>query len=166
MCTKNISFLLVETGLMCVVESADSLWYTGLALYMWEREKHRAMEVKAESQSPTAAHTSCLPPCLRHTHTHIYTGVSYTFIKAAEVFEIALLVLISSPCISSGSLLSHFYFCLHSIFFFWFSYFVRSYLLCLLLSVLLYIFYHSQAFSFFSLSSSRPSLQSCCWLCY
>lgn len=25
MCTKNISFLLVETGLMCVVESADSL---------------------------------------------------------------------------------------------------------------------------------------------
>lgn len=86
-------------------------------LCICEREKHRAMEVKAESQSPTAAHTSCLPPCLRDTHTHTHTGVSYTSIKAVEVFEIALLVLISSPCISSGSLLSHFYFCLHSNFF-------------------------------------------------
>lgn len=134
-------------------------------LCICEREKHRAMEVKAESQSPTAAHTSCLPPCLRHTHTH--TGVSYTSIKAAEVFEIALLVLISSPCISSGSLLSHFYFCLHSIFISGFP-ILSAAIFCIFccLCFCISFFYHFQAFSFFLLSSSRPSLQSCCWLCY
>lgn len=166
--TKNINFLL-ENGLIDVIKSFFFLKH-------WLCICERNAEKWKQGQSPKVPEQLSLP--VYHPASDTHAGVSYTYIKAPEVFWNR------SPHVEqifiSWFLLhvSHLVLCLVTwSFLFLSSFFFLVFLFCAQLSFVYFTlsafvhlpFYHPQPFSFFtffSLSLSHQSLQSCCWLWY